>query len=193
MAAFVWSGRRRPKVRNSRPSDLMAPRVMVSRNLPFICHQLSWVAAMKPTRRPTTPQMMEARVNLRTVRSSNSMVVLTAFAFMDGMGEWSCQRGGAGSGDSVEGGSSSGRRESCSGPVSRRRRCSPRKAMTKTAERQRLTRRVTRRAFTSGIVCRRRGRGARCCGGCCAGVGKGCADPAGPGGSGQRPIQGGNR
>ena len=70
ITALVCSGRRRPKVRNETPSALMVPKVIHSRNLPFICHQESWVAMITPTSMPTMPQKMEAIMKWRTVLSS---------------------------------------------------------------------------------------------------------------------------
>ena len=70
MTALVCSGRKRPKVRNEMPSALIKPKVIASRNLPFICHHESWVAMTTPTNMPTIPQNMEAIMKRRTDLSS---------------------------------------------------------------------------------------------------------------------------
>ena len=70
ITALVCSGRKRPKVRKETPSALIAPKVIHSRNLPFICHQESWVAMTTPTSMPMMPQKMEAIMKRRTDLSS---------------------------------------------------------------------------------------------------------------------------
>ncbi len=55
MAAFVWSGRMRPKFRYGGR---------------FACHQASWSAASAPTSMATRPQPTDAKTNLRETSSS---------------------------------------------------------------------------------------------------------------------------
>ena len=71
MAAFVCSGRRRPKVRNSARLSWW---------------KLSCRAMNTPASMATTPKMIEASMNWRTTLSLNSMGTLVADVLVMGIG-----------------------------------------------------------------------------------------------------------